>query len=103
MPLECNTLTMNTVELQLQDAVADISMLKCSAQFRILLINAYFVEDNASHALASSATVKLTLNVEEEVVAIRNGWTQKKIRIFKIGLIVLNKCVHVLFVIISSM
>ena len=34
--------------------------------------------DNASHALASSATVKLTFNIEEEFVAIRNGWTPKE-------------------------
>ena len=78
MPLECNTLTINMIELQLLDAVADTSMLQYSAQFRILFINAHFVADNASHALASSATVKPTINVEEEVVVIRNGWTPKK-------------------------
>ena len=77
MPLECHTSTMSSIERQLSDAVADISMLQCSAQFLILLINAHFVADNASHALASSATVKPTLNVDEEVV-IRNGWTQKR-------------------------
>ena len=37
--------------------------------------------DNASHALASSATVKPTLSIEKEVVAIRNVWTPKKILI----------------------
>ena len=31
--LECHTLTMNTIVLQLSDAVADISMLQCSAHF----------------------------------------------------------------------
>ena len=67
-----------TIELQLSDAVADISMLQCSAKFRILFINANFVADNASHALASSATAKPTANVEEEVDVIRNGWTPKK-------------------------
>ena len=56
--LECHTLTMNMIELQLSDAVADINMLKCSAQFRILFINAHFVADNASHALAYSVTAK---------------------------------------------
>ena len=76
--LECHTLTMNTVVLQLSDAVTDISMLQCSAQFRILIINAHFVVDNATHALASSATAKLTFNVEEEDVVIRNGWTPKE-------------------------
>ena len=78
--LECHTLTMNTIALQLSDAVADISMLQCSAQFRILIINAHFVVDNATHALASSATAKPTFNIEEEVVVIRNGWTPKKRR-----------------------
>ena len=78
VPLECHTLTMNTIVLQLSDAVADISMLQCSAQFRILIINAHFVVDNATHALASSATAKPTINVEEEDVVIRNGWTPKE-------------------------
>ena len=78
MPLECHTLTMNTIEMLHSDAIADISLLQCSAQFRILLINAHFVADNASHALASSATERPTFNVEEEVVVIRIGWTPKK-------------------------
>ena len=69
---------MNTIVLQLSDAVADISILQCSAQFRILIINAHFVAGNAYHALASSATEKPTFNAEEEVVVIRNGWTPKK-------------------------
>ena len=78
MLLECHTLTMNTIVLQLSDAVADISILQCSAKFRILIINAHFVVDNATHALASSATAKPTLNIEEEDVDIRNGWTPKE-------------------------
>ena len=78
--LESHTLTINTIVLQLSDAVADISMLQCSAQFPILIINAHFVVDNATHALASSATTKPTFNAEEEVVVIRNGWTPKKKR-----------------------
>ena len=78
VPLECHTLTINTIELQLSDAVADISMLQCSVQFLILFINAHFVADNASHALASSATANPTFKIEEEVVFIRNGWTPKK-------------------------
>ena len=78
VPLECHALTMNTIVLQLSDAVADISMLQCSAKFRILIINAHFLADNAYHALASSATAKPTVGVEEEVVVIRNGWTPKK-------------------------
>ena len=76
--LDCHTLTMNTIVLQLSDAVADISMLQCSAQFRILFKNANFVVDNATHALASSATARPTFNVEEEDVVIRNGWTPKE-------------------------
>ena len=78
MLLECHTLMMNTIVLQLSYAVADISMLQCSSQFRILIINAHFVVDNATHALDSSATAKPTFNIEEEVVVIRNGWTPKK-------------------------
>ena len=34
--------------------------------------------DNATHALASSATAKPTFNVEEEDVVIRNGCTPKE-------------------------
>ena len=68
---------MNMIELQLSDAVTDFSILQCSAQFRILIINAHFVVDNATYALASSATAKPTFNVEKEVVVIRNGWTAK--------------------------
>ena len=79
--MECHSLTTNTIELQLSDAVADISMLQCSAKFRILFIHANLVADNASYALASSATAKPTFNVEEEVVVIRNWWTPKKKRI----------------------
>ena len=82
VPLECHTLTMNTIVLHLSDAVADISMLQCSAQFRILIINPHFVADNAPHALASSATARPTFNVEEEVVVIRIGWTPKKVEGF---------------------
>ena len=81
--LECHTLTMNTIVLQPSDAVADISMLQCSAQFRILIINAHFVVDNATHALASPATAKPTFNIEEEVFVIRNGWTPKKKKSYK--------------------
>ena len=62
VPLECHTLTMNMIVLQLSDAVADISMLQCSAQFWILIINAHFVANNATHVLVSSATVKPTFN-----------------------------------------
>ena len=58
--------------------LSDISMLQCSAQFRILIINAHFVVDNATHALASSATARPTFNVEEEDVVNRNGWTPKE-------------------------
>ena len=43
-------------------------------------INAHFVVDIATHALASSATAKPTFNVKEEDVVIRNGWTPKEKR-----------------------
>ena len=78
VPVECQSLTLCTIELQLTDAVADTSMLQCSAQFQIPFTNAQFVADNASHALASSATVRPTFNVEEEVVVIPNGWTPRE-------------------------
>ena len=78
VPLECHALTMNTIVLQLSSAATYISMLQCSAQFRILTINAHFVADDATHTLASSATAIPTFNVEEEVVVICNGWTPKK-------------------------
>ena len=41
VPLECHALTLNTIEQQLSDAVADTSLLHCSAKFRILFIDAY--------------------------------------------------------------
>ena len=69
MSLECHNSTLNTIELQLSDAVADTSMLQCSAQFLTMFINAHFVANNASRALAFSATALPTFNVEEEVVA----------------------------------
>ena len=78
VPLECHALTLSTIELQLSDAVADTSMLRCFSKFRILFINAHFVADNVAHALASSATVMSSLNDEEDVAVIRNGWTPKK-------------------------
>ena len=68
VPLECHTLTMNTFVLQLSDAVADISVLQCSVQFWILIINAHFVADNAHHAIAVI------------IVVFHNGWTPKKRR-----------------------
>ena len=77
VPLESHALTLITIELQLSDAVADTSMLQCSAKFRILFINAHFVADNASHALAYSSAVSPTFNVAEEVVVIRDGCTSK--------------------------
>ena len=77
-PLGCHAFTINMIELQLSDAVADISMLQCSSQFRVLFINAHIVADNASDALATSATAIPTFNVEEEVVVIRDVWSPEK-------------------------
>ena len=51
--------------------------LECWWTEEILFINAHFVADNVSHALASSATVRPTFNVDEKVVVIRN-WTPKE-------------------------
>ena len=94
VPLECHTLTMNMIMLQLADSVTDISILQCSDQFLILFINAHLVADNAYHALASSATAKPTFIVEEEVVVIHNGWTPKKNILLEIkhSLFNRNKC-----------
>ena len=79
VPLQCHALTLNTIELQLSDEATYTSMLQCSAQLRIPFNNAHYLADNASHALASSTTVKSTFNVEEEVVVIRNGWIPKEV------------------------
>ena len=89
VPLKCLASTMNTIELLLSEA--DTSMLQCTAKFRILFINAHFVAVNASHALASSATVRPTFNVEEEIVVIRNGWTPKKKKIY----IYIRLCIYI--------
>ena len=78
VPLECHALTLNAIEMQLSDSVADTSTLQCYAQFRFLFINAHFVADNASHALVSSATVRFTFSDEEKNVVIRSGWTPKE-------------------------
>ena len=83
MPLEYHALSLNAIELQLSDAVADISMLQCSAKLRILFNNAHFVAVYASHTLASTASVEPIFDDEEEVVVIRNGWTPKKKKIAK--------------------
>ena len=76
VPLECHTLTLNTIELQLSDA--DTSMLQCSALFQIPLTCVHFMVDYASNTLAFTAKARLTFNDEEEVVVIRNGLTPKE-------------------------
>ena len=45
-----------------------------------MFINAHFVAEHSSHALASSATARPTFSIEEEVVVIRSGWIPKKRR-----------------------
>ena len=40
--------------------------------------NVHFVTDNATHALASTATVELTFNEEEKGVVIRHRWTPEE-------------------------
>ena len=91
VPMKCHALVLNTTMLQLSDAVT--SMLQCSVQFRILFIDAHFVADNASHALASSVTAKPTFNDKEEFVVICNGWTPKKKKRVHVD----RKCDPVLF------
>ena len=80
MPLECHILTVNTIVLQLSHAVTKISMPQCPTHSHIPLTSAHFVADNATHALASTATVKTTLNDEEERIVIRNAQTLEKDR-----------------------
>ena len=71
-------MTLNTIKLQLSDAVADTSMLQCPAHFQIPLTSVCLVANNATHVLASTATVKLTLIDEDEVDAICNEWTPEE-------------------------
>ena len=78
VPTECHILMLNTIVLQLSDIIADISMPLRRAHFKIPLTNVQFVADNAAHALASTATVKLTFNDVEEDVVNRNGRTPKR-------------------------
>ena len=66
VPLEFHILMLNIIVLQLSNAVADIIMPQRPANIQILLTSVQFVADNAPHALASSATVNLTFNGEEE-------------------------------------
>ena len=64
--------------LQLSDIIADTSMLQRPAHFQIQFTSVHFVADNVTHALASTATVKPTLNDEEEDIVIQNGWTPEE-------------------------
>ena len=80
VPFECHSLTLNMIALQLSDAVADANMTQCSAHFKMPLTSVHFVANNATQALASSATLSPTFNnVEED--AIHNGWTPLEIEI----------------------
>ena len=74
--LECHTLILNMIALRLSDA--ETSMSHFPANFKILLSSVHFVADNATNALASSATVKHTFNDEEEVIVIHNRWTPEE-------------------------
>ena len=75
LPMECYIVMRNTIVLQLSYAILDTSMTKRSAHFQSPLSSVNFVADNATDALAYTATMKLTLNDEEEYLVIRNGWT----------------------------
>ena len=70
MPLECHTLTLNMIALQLSDSRI------APTHFRIPLTSVHFEADNATHALASSTTAKLKFNDEDEVIC--NGWTPEE-------------------------
>ena len=69
---------LNTIVLQLSDTIVDTSLPERPAIFQILLTSVHFVADNASHELASTATVRSTFNDEEEDAVIRNGWTPEE-------------------------
>ena len=71
-------MTLNMIALLHSDAVADTSMTQCSAHFKIPLTTVHIVANNATHTLASSATLNLSFCDEEEDVVIRNGWTQEE-------------------------
>ena len=75
---ECHILSLNAIVLQLSDATADTSILQRSTHFQIALTSVPFMIDNATHALASTVTVMLTFNDEQEDVVISNGWTQEE-------------------------
>ena len=66
------------IVLQLSYATADTSMPQCPAHFHIPFTSVHFEADNATQALASTATVKPTINGEEEDVIICNGWTPEE-------------------------
>ena len=63
------------VMLQLSEAMADTTMVQCSDHFKIPLTCVHFVADDATHTLASTDTVRLTFNDDEEDIVIHNGWT----------------------------
>ena len=73
VPLGCHVSSLNMIALLLSDA--DTRMTRCSDHFKISLTSVHFVGNNACHALASSPTLRLTFNDEEEDAAIRNVWT----------------------------
>ena len=54
--MECNILTLNTILQQLSDAIADTCMPLCPAHIKIPLTIVLLVTDNATHALATTAT-----------------------------------------------
>ena len=70
---EYHILKLNTIELRLSDTITDTSMPQRPSHFKIPLTSVHFVAGNATHELASPATVKPTFNDEEEDVVIRNG------------------------------
>ena len=83
VPMECHILMLNTILLQLSDAIADTSMSQYHAHFQVLFTSIQFVADDATHSLASTVTEELTFRNEEEVVVICNGWTSGEKEIYK--------------------
>ena len=74
VPLKCQALTLNTIEMQLSEAVADTSMLQCSAKFRILFINAHFVADFFTHCFSRNSL----LSQRKSLSSIMDGLQKRK-------------------------
>ena len=74
--LECHILKLNMIAMQLSDAHTSIP--QYPAHFNIPLTSVHVAADDATHALVSSNTVKLTFSDEEEDVVMNEFQKKKK-------------------------